>query len=251
MIIGKSLTALGSGGLKPEIHVTAKAGALLNLHYKGSSIILQSYQLGASETTHTFVVSVSDTAYVAEDVTNGVSVEVLVDAVSIFEVKIKYYPDGALYWLGEPCEDVTGGWTENFRFSSWTTNELRPVEFLDDCIKCDTSKYSGAGGYTIVGTYNKINFSGYTKLHTEIDVISTSKGKDWPSFVGSIVAENPFNAGSNGFDALGSGLTETGVMTYEADITSYTNERYVVILLNSISQSGRSANVDIKKVWLE
>ena len=43
MIIGKSLTALGGGGLKPEIRVTAKAGALLNLHYKDSTIILQSY----------------------------------------------------------------------------------------------------------------------------------------------------------------------------------------------------------------
>ena len=90
MIIGKSLTALGGGGLKPEIRVTAKAGALLNLHYKDSSIILQSYQLGASETTHTFVVSVSETAYLVEDVTNSASVEVLVDAVAVFDVKIPY-----------------------------------------------------------------------------------------------------------------------------------------------------------------
>ena len=71
-----------------EIRVTAKAGALLNLHYKDSSIILQSYQLGASETTHTFVVSVSEIAYVVEDVTNGVSVEVLVDVVAQYSVVI-------------------------------------------------------------------------------------------------------------------------------------------------------------------
>ena len=90
MIIGKSLTALGGGGLKPEITVTAKAGALLNLHYKDSSIILQSYQLGADETQHTFVVSVSETAYVVEDVTNSASVEVLVDAVARYVVEIMY-----------------------------------------------------------------------------------------------------------------------------------------------------------------
>ena len=89
MIIGKSLTALGGGGLKPEITVTAKAGALLNLHYKDSSIILKSYQLGESETQHTFVVSVSDTAYVVEDVTNGKSVEVLVDVVAQYSVEIE------------------------------------------------------------------------------------------------------------------------------------------------------------------
>ena len=40
MIIGKSLTAIVSGGLEPEIHVTAIAGTLLNLHLKNSSVIL-------------------------------------------------------------------------------------------------------------------------------------------------------------------------------------------------------------------
>lgn len=100
MIIGKSLTALGGGGLKPEICVTAKAGALLNLHYKGSSIILQSYQLGASETTHTFVVSVSETAYMVEDATNKASVEVLVDAVAQFKVEIEYATHPEVAWDG-------------------------------------------------------------------------------------------------------------------------------------------------------
>ena len=75
---------------KPKIHVIAKAGALLNLYYKGSSIILQSYQLGSSENNHIFTVNMSDTAYIVEDVTNGKSVEVLVDAVAVFEIN--------LYW---------------------------------------------------------------------------------------------------------------------------------------------------------
>ena len=87
MIIGKSLTALGGGGLKPEISVTAKAGALLNLHYKDSSIILQSYQLGAEETQHTFTVNVSETPYVVEDTTNRASAEVLVSAVAQYNVE--------------------------------------------------------------------------------------------------------------------------------------------------------------------
>ena len=108
MIIGKSLTALGGGGgLKPEIIVTAKAGALLNLSYKDSSIILQSYQLGAEETQHTFVVNVSDTAYVVEDTTNGKSVEVLVDAIAQYNVQISYLL--YLYNEGDQCSDVTGG----------------------------------------------------------------------------------------------------------------------------------------------
>ena len=87
MIIGKSLTALGGGGLKPEIIVTAQAGAGLNLHYRDSSIILRSYQLGAAETQHTFTVSVSETPYVVNDVTNGASIEVLVNAVAQYNVE--------------------------------------------------------------------------------------------------------------------------------------------------------------------
>lgn len=108
MIIGKSLTALGGGGLKPEIRVTAKAGALLNLHYKDSTIILQSYQLGAEETQHTFVVSVSETAYVVEDVTNGKSVEVLVDAVAQYVVDISRF-DGVIYENGTEYVTLTYG----------------------------------------------------------------------------------------------------------------------------------------------
>lgn len=87
MIVGKSLTALGGGGLKPEIIITAQAGAALNLHYRDSSIILQSYQLGAEETHHTFTVNVSETPYVVEDATNGTSVEVLVNAVAQYNVE--------------------------------------------------------------------------------------------------------------------------------------------------------------------
>lgn len=90
MIIGKSLTAIGGGGLKPEIRVTAKAGALLNLHYNGSSIILQSYQLSASETQHTFSVDISETTYIIDDVTNGKSIEVFVDTTALFDVEISY-----------------------------------------------------------------------------------------------------------------------------------------------------------------
>ena len=66
---------------------------MLNLHYKDSTIILKSYQLGAEETKHTFVVSVSETAYVVEDVTNGKSVEVLVDTVAQYIIYIPYAVD--------------------------------------------------------------------------------------------------------------------------------------------------------------
>lgn len=148
MIVGKSLTALGGDGLKPEIIVTAKAGALLNLHYKGSSIILKSYQLGESETQHTFVVSVSETAYVVEDVTNSSSIEVLVDAVAQYSVEIEY-----ILWLykdGDSCIEVTGDWsatdkgalttfTKNTNYMTFTMNNWSSGQMAEHTLYVQTA----------------------------------------------------------------------------------------------------------------
>ena len=164
MIIGKSLTALGGGGLKPEIIVTAKAGALLNLYYKDSSIILQSYQLGESDTQHTFVVSVSETAYVVEDATNGKSVEVLVDAVAVFEAEIPYTL--YLYRDGDECEAVTGEWTYAKFAASSSYNDYNFTKKSDRML----TRYYNDNSSLAAFTNNPINLSGYTKLCVEMDI---------------------------------------------------------------------------------
>lgn len=165
MIIGKSLTALGGGGLKPEIHVTAKAGALLNLHYRDSSIILQSYQLGAEETQHTFVVSVSETAYVVEDVTNSASVEVLVDVVAQYSVDITH-----ILWLykdGDECEDVTGGYLSGADVQTVISTYGITTKESDGLVVAQNTSIT----YQVAGfrTANKISFSDYITLNVEID----------------------------------------------------------------------------------
>ena len=181
MIFGKPLTALGGGGLKPEITVTAKAGALLNLHYKDSTIILKSYQLGAEETQHTFVVNVSETAYVVEDVTNSASVEVLVDAVAQYSVDIEYKL--WLYREGDECEDVTGGWSvDGWNFGQWTG--INPVK-EDDCLNFYTI---GSHDNRNAGTQLPVSFDGYSVLKIdyssnetagEFFVTPTKVADDW------------------------------------------------------------------------
>ena len=163
MIIGKSLTALGGGGLKPEIIVTAKAGALLNLHYKDSSIILQSYQLSSLETQHTFVVSVSETAYVVEDVTNSASVEVLVDAVAVFDVEISYRL--YLYKDGDECESITGGWTTNgYSRNSYT---IRAGSKESNALNIASATAAPTLTSTMFGTQNAIDLSNFSKVYLE------------------------------------------------------------------------------------
>ena len=172
MIIGKSLTALGGGGLKPEIRVTAKAGALLNLHFKNSSIILQSYQLGASETTHTFVVNVSETAYVVEDVTNGASVEVLVDAVSVFEAEIQY-----TLWLyrdGDECEDITGGWTIN-GYAPSDSKFIVNQAFTKNENNMSSTSPTTSLYFNIIGTSEIIDTSGYNTMYADATVLNKAR----------------------------------------------------------------------------
>lgn len=234
MIIGKSITALGCGGLKPEIRVTAKAGALLNLHYKDSSIILQSYQLGAEETQHTFVVSLSETAYMVEDATNTGSVEVLVDAVAVFEAEIEY-----VLWLykdGNPYEDITGGWIFDSTHNVW--GEYESSGFIDnDCLRFYNND---TGVYTLM-TANAIDITNYSKYCCE--VITNQKYCGRGLSTNSNKAQD-FTVVSANFEQ-GDGIIKT---IQELDISSKTGNVFAWFLNGN---SNAACVYKVFKVWLE
>lgn len=68
-----------SGGLKPELIVTAPSGSTIDLLQNW--IIVATYTLGASETEHTFMVKVG--AYTVRKIlgANTESVDIVIDAV--------------------------------------------------------------------------------------------------------------------------------------------------------------------------
>ena len=235
MIIGKSLTALGGGGLKPEITVTAKAGALLNLHYKDSSIILQSYQLGAEETTHTFVVNVSETAYVVEDVTDGKSVEVLVDAVAQYSVEIKY-----VRWVyngddgGNEFPDFTGG------LGTWAytnTGCTTTITKEENRIYCYSN---GANAQQGIYTKSTIDISGYSKLCAEF-LIASGINNNYAGFRMGLKT----STGIQDAYAVASDWANIGTTYLEMDISSYTGNYYIAAHMTYV------ANGYIYKIWLE
>ncbi len=234
MIIGKSLTALGGGGLKPEIIVTAKAGALLNLYYKGSSIILQSYQLGVVETQHTFIVDVSETAYVVKDATNNAIVEVLVDVVALFTVNISY---GFNVYIGTDSGESYYSMPWHYKNSS--TSSPAYCTLAENSIYGSTSN-TGAG-CRFVQFETAINFSKFSNIHV--------KGVFNNSSLNELILQAHTNS----------------TTTYEKEYWEYYNmnisaspspQEFIVSLSDNKSTGYLSARVKmtrnaIYKIWLE
>ncbi len=73
-----------SGGLKPELTVTAPSGSTIDLLQNG--IIVETYTLGTNETRHTFVAKVG--TYIVRRTldTNTAEIEVLIDVVGQYSV---------------------------------------------------------------------------------------------------------------------------------------------------------------------
>ncbi len=77
----------GSGGLMPEIIVTAKAGSTLDLLQNG--VVLKTYTLGSTETQHTFIVkNVGEYTVKATKGANTTSRNVLVDIVMQYHIEL-------------------------------------------------------------------------------------------------------------------------------------------------------------------
>ena len=104
----------GSGGLMPEIIVTAAAGSTLDLLQNG--VVLKTYTLSSTETQYTFVVkNVGEYTVKSTLGDNTYSSNVLIETVGQYPVTItgKLY----LYNYGDECESVTGGWDSRSDFT--------------------------------------------------------------------------------------------------------------------------------------
>ena len=76
-----------SGGLKPELIVQAPAQSTIDIIQ--NNIIIDTYTLGASETTHTFIVKLGTYTVQRTLEANSMSVEVIVDTVKQYTLDLK------------------------------------------------------------------------------------------------------------------------------------------------------------------
>lgn len=96
----------GSGGLMPEIIVTATAGSTLDLLQNG--VVLKTYTLGSTETQYTFVVkNVGEYIVKATKGTNTTSKNVLVDIVMQYHIELSL---AKIYGISRDITNSSPAW---------------------------------------------------------------------------------------------------------------------------------------------
>ena len=152
---------------------------------------------------------------------------VFIDIAGVYEIEMSYKL--YLYRNGDECEDVTGGWTND----GYTDNlEVLLGE------KRSTSMYmthGPANGYTLLGTNNKIDFSGFTKLYFEIISIAGSgnKGIRLSSQKGSFWNNQEFY--KEDYNATG---------VFSVSLSNLTSDYIIFYVFGGNT-------IEISKVWLE
>ena len=97
----------GSGGLMPEIIVTATAGSTLDLIQNG--VVLKTYTLGSTETQHTFVVkNVGEYIVKATKGANTTSRNILVDIVMQYRIELPFV---SIYGINRDITNSSPVWT--------------------------------------------------------------------------------------------------------------------------------------------
>jgi hypothetical protein len=212
-----------SGGLKPEIIVTAPVGSTIDLLQGG--IVIDTYTLSTSETEHIFFVNKG--AYTVRGMrdTTSKSVDVVVDEVAQYNVQIAYKL--WLYHAGDECEEVTGGWA----FTDYGNGSL--VKNSDHMIL--TYKNSTA----LLSTRNQsIPNPDYRTFYAEVKA-STSKYQNLS-----------VNYGNTGGYLKGSYITSTSYYTQTLDVSAYLGKPFNIEFKGEWYNSD-TGSIYIKNVWLE
>ena len=221
-----------SGGLKPELTVTAPSGSTVDLLQNG--IIIATYTLGVSETEHTFVVKVGTYTVrgtLGDKVQNK---EAHIEIAGQYEVEINYKL--WLYREGDECEDVTGGWYQNtnYTYSNGIFNNSSYV-LRKNADNLELPSYGTSCSNAT--TKNKIDFSVYSKLFVDAITVSTET-----HLVTAASANTTGNLQTNVIANLNPTSTRA---VYEINVSTLNDERYLVFM----SYSARHNKV--YRAWLE
>lgn len=157
-------------------------------------------------------------------------------------------PAGALYWLGDECIALTGGWNGYYTVITSYWNASVSGTKNADCIEC--SAYSGSTSTKILVSLvhsNPINLTGYTKLYLDME---------FPSFVNSSFSNivrfttSPVDYDSQ-TDVSGDQVSAAfSRQIRQIDISSLTGNYYIGLINELELRVGTGIN-RFYRVWLE
>lgn len=151
-----------SGGLKPELTVTAPSGSTIDLLQ--NSIIVDTYTLGASETEHTFVVNVG--TYTVRGTLEGQtkSETVSIDMVAQYSIEIRYFDplfaNNSWEQIIDVCE--SGNVPDTWAIGNQKAMTINGTSYLIDIIGKNHDMYSDGSGvapltFQMHDSYNTVN----------------------------------------------------------------------------------------------
>lgn len=154
----------------------------------------------------------------------------------------KWKPKGALYWDGDECVDVTGGWYLG------VFNQNMAVEKLPDSMHLYTTISYDGRHRARANTVNKIDITNYTTLNVEMfDTSATTTETSYFRSFGLVPTEETLPVWGGNAPSIGryysNSLIDDGVKT--SDINNLSGEFYVCIL------NAMTRNTYISKIWLE
>ena len=232
-----------SGGLKPELTVTAPSGSTIDLLRNG--IIVATYTLGASETEHTFIVKVG--TYMVRGMLGEKSntAEVVIDTVGRYSIKIKY----GFYLIenGQLNEDIT--FSTDIAWTGYGT-----VTYNSDNVHLNLKPRSDSQGNSVSIFTGILDLSEFSKAHIRCSYDScygySHRYNDGFGF--NVDDGNTWASTAEQMDYYVLIKDSATDVTLTVDVSKITNAVCRVVLNNQSKGSGSTPNqVWIYDIWLE
>lgn len=161
--------------------------------------------------------------------------EVAVDLFTVYEIEMILLQTLKVYWLGDECEDYTGGWSSD----GYLYNNDICVSGVKN--SDHIAMYGTSGKYTSIGTINPINMASFNTLKAEINVISTFSTYSALK-IGIMQSKGNIEKGVKYAASDG-----TGSQTLTLDISDINDNMYIFLRCGGTAEY----KTDISKIWLE
>lgn len=239
-----------SGGLKPELTVTAQSGSTIDLLQGG--VVVATYTLSETETQSAFVVDLGTYTVRATLGAQSKSAQVVIDVVGRYSVEI--YFKLWLYKEGDECEDVTGGWmaSSSPKYNDSNATAITPTLTKNaDHMYVEVPYTSGAWNGGAVVHKTLVDVSQFDTAKIRFDVKTSHAQYRLIVQIGCLDAGATYIQDAfvrNGIEYAGTSWSSDRLV--EIDVSSITGEKQIAIHFqeNDYSMTGY---VNIKEIWLE